>query len=72
MKTSEGKRNEVAVQRLNLLVTATEIEDDRQVQKLQDTGECIFSDFFTHFFFNYFENILEYNFEYNLQYIYLI
>lgn len=51
MMTSEGKRSEVVVRRQNLLVTATEIEDDRQVQKLQDTGKCVFSDFFIHFSF---------------------
>jgi len=63
MMTSEGKRSEVEVQRQNLLVTATEIEDGRRVQKLQDTGKCIFSDFITHLFLkNYPGNVLRPNF----------
>lgn len=38
---NEERRNEVGVQHRNRLVTATEIEGDRQVhqQKLQDIGK---------------------------------
>jgi len=41
MTRNEEKRNEAEVRRQNLLVTAIEIEGDRQVhrQKLQDIGK---------------------------------
>jgi len=45
---NEERRNEAEVRRQNLLVTATEIEDGRQVhrQKLQDTGKDCVTDFY--------------------------
>lgn len=49
MMKNEERRNEAEVRRQNLLVTAIEIEDGRQVlrQKLQDTGKDCVTDFFT-------------------------
>lgn len=48
MMKNEERRNEAEVRRQNLLVTAIEIEDDRQVlrQKLQDIGKDCVTDFF--------------------------
>lgn len=45
---NEGRRNEAEARRRNLLVTATEIEDDRRVhrQKLQDIGKKTVPDFY--------------------------
>lgn len=45
---NEGRRNEAEARRRNLLVTATEIEDDRRVhrQKLQDIGKKTLSQIF--------------------------
>lgn len=49
---NEERRNEAEVRRRNLLVTATEIEGDRQVhrQKLQDIGKNFVQDFYIYSF----------------------